>query len=1621
MANFTRNFSSGIMNKMVDERLIPNGQYVDALNVRMGSTELSEVGVIENSKGNTLLTSLSYDGNALSDNARCIGAFEDGSNETIYWFIHDGSFPSSNTGKIDLIVSYDVKTESVIYHIISMDDGDSINTTLNFDSKHLITGVNKIEDLFYFTDNYTDPKQINVKRNYPNPSGGGIDGFSLESLLVIKKPPTTRPTIEPMATSGQDNFLEDRFISFAYRYRYEDGEYSATSQFSAPSFIPKPFDYSRDTALNEGMLNSTNACKITYNSGGPLVKSVDLLFKDMNSSVIKIIEKINKEDEGIADDTNYQFTFNNSKIFTILPSSEILRLFDNVPLLAKSQTLMGNRLMYANYLEGYDLKDINGNPTKFEYFVDYSSKQIGFSTLGFETTIGQYSWNAPLEIDNSIISADLTDLVLKPGSTINFLVRFQHSQFFGNPTEPDDETQDTVVNFLYTLIDYYDTVNELALSDDFKKKIGTDLPNPPGTIETVADSCTGITFTDLFNCAIPNELSRGGGAVFKYQSGRTQANQGVYIVSSPNSNSLGLQLPTMLFVDDPLAITVEIWEYYKITIAEVDFQQLGDPKSLHSNRGYEIGIVYMDEYNRMSTAQVSPQNNIHIPCIASDTANSISITIPTLQVAPYWAKRYKFVIKPDKKGYNVIYSNFFFRDSSSGFDYFLLDGQNSSKVESGDEMIVKADTEGPLATCAWTTVLEKETQKQDFLIPKPSDSTGAEIPVPGGVYMKLQANNFSTTTGDFPVVEYGEHKWHRTHGGCPYNTYPVDVLNPAYIEADCVNGQPETYKYIDYTIPPGSIIKIHLSSDRRGIRKVEQKTWNVDTEFTSPKLYANFEDWFRGENIAGALEAQGHDSGTGVTGPGFDNGFTCSFDDTKSDFLRTDPNTCDERSYFRFKGTDGYSGNNLKSTTAITEITVIRARGTLIFESDPADAEPDLWYESSESYSIDSLGQHSGDLQDQNFSTGAAAIINSKFFNCYAFGNGAESYKIEDAITGKELVLGNRATTTNSKLYGAEKRFSDITYSGIYNTESNINKLNEFNIGLLNFKILESSFGPINKLFARETDILTLQEDKISYVLGGKNLLSDAGGGNALVSVPEVLGIQIARVEEFGISHNPESFSEWGPDKFFTDAKRGTVLNLKGTSGKNEQLIPISQDGMRPWFRDLFNSSFATQKLGGFDPYMNEFVLSSNQIKIPITTGCKNCGITESVLVSNTNPYTYCYDVGELTGFVNIEYDVELPITGTFEVIAIYNGVVTTTGSVSTGGTLTFLKDDILVNEVSILVQATDNIDFGITVNCPIGDTITLVLVSVSGNPDLGKQIHNEYKWVDGTFQSPLQSNQVTFLGGNSPIVSLYDMITGPQGGSNIPTNSSVITIISDKYGSDTYDFNPNSDNFRYLRTNTLYNNNTTDIRALLVASTIPTPTNPPSGGNTDYNSTFAMPTTGDYLYLVWDYRDSTPIDLCVRDNVLDSCCDCPAATNIYELEDCVTGTIFTVSVTASGIGINSVISYRQGVGGSIGTYVSCGRLMRYGTTPDATIYSNVTTTCGNVAKCNFDSTIVCSSYTVSTYSNTQDLYTYTNCTGVNVQALIGGTGAYQEATFCAITSLVDPGSNTLTNNGVCP
>lgn len=1481
MAELSRNFTAGKMNKVIDERLVPNGEYIDAMNIRMGSTELSEIGVIENTKGNDQLAALKYiDGTPLSSKARCIGSYADGTNETIYWFVHDPEFPVGPTGKLDLIVSFNVYTEILTYHVISINDGSNAFTTLNFNPTYLITGINLIGDLLFFTDDYNAPRCINVLKNYPNPVAnvdyGGSPDILKEAILVIKKPPVESPAISPFVTPGQENFMEDRFICFAYRYKYEDGQYSATSQFSAPSFIPKGFDFSNESFLNEGMINSTNACTVTYNSGGPLVKEVDLLFKEASGNIIRVIEKLNKQELGLVDNTDYTYDFSNNKIYTILPEAELLRLYDNVPRYAKAQTIMGNRLMYGNYVEGYDLITIDGSLTKLIYTTELISENIKLSDVDTELADFTYTVDSSVFITDSSLVVDLTGKELKEGAILNIELTFAHSAFSG--VAPAEESDNFSVNFSFRLPQDYGSVFQMVTSTAFQEAVGTisnikPVYSPDPLVET---SCEGITFTDEFNCIIPYSL----GTYTKVQSSINNPSYQQPInaygsLSVGSQNNIYFQFPAMKFLSPDPDCTVGCsvaWEYYKIINVNATYQLLGDTRSLHSNRDYEIGIVYMDEFNRSTTALVSPNNTVHIPCGDSQYKNSIKVTIPVDQKAPAWATRYKFVIKPDQENYETIYSDIYFNDIESNSTFFLLEGENARKVQTGDRFIVKADADGPLTKCAYATVLDKQV----YASGPSSSSVLPDLPTyqPAGVYMKINANSFSTATQTGTIIAPGEvDTRENTAGDYPINYYPCNIEDPE-----------NPGSYIDYTIPQGSKIHYKFKIERRGKNcDCEQRLSTLDVVLTASKDYDNFYDWWEGDNVADVLNSGTNTAGCGDPAPtNVYQGITNTAGDISTaattNYFKFYRNSVTEQLQLMTTGTvrcDGAAWKALRMSRVTVNIEVYRAENKIIFETEPSDALPDVWFENDESYPIIDNQYHGagGHGIDQDATT--AGEVLTGFFNCFTFGNGAESYKIRDSITGRSFNLGNRVTSVSAQDYKEADRFADITYSGIYNAETNVNNLNVFNLGLQNFKNLETSFGNIYILDGRETDVLTLQEDKISYVLAGKNLLSDSTGGGAIATVPEVLGTQIARVEKYGISFNPESYVQWGYDRYFTDAKRGVVLQMRGNSYSSDQLQVISEFGMRTWFRDLFNTSFNTQKLGGYDPYMNEYVLSSNDIQTPEIVQCVDCGITRTFTVTAGSSIEYCVDLSQIVGDVEVTYTVLQNIEGgSFEISATYNGDTVTSGPTNESGTLNIDKDSQTVTTVSISTTSDELLTLQVTVNCPVPQYTTIVEIVLTNNSEAGDTIHTEYKYTNGAFVSPTQSNLVTFISGfDNPLASRYNTITGVIGTGAFPPAGSTMTLATNKISSDTFVFDPLNDRFRYYTSNTFYDNNSVDLNTLIGLSTVITPNQ--GGGNYNY-AEFTVPALDDYLYIIWDFRDAIPAQLCYDSMDLNEvCCNC--------------------------------------------------------------------------------------------------------------------------------------------------
>ena len=52
MPEIKHNFTGGKMNKDLDERIVPNGEYRDAMNIQVSTSEESNVGTVQNILGN---------------------------------------------------------------------------------------------------------------------------------------------------------------------------------------------------------------------------------------------------------------------------------------------------------------------------------------------------------------------------------------------------------------------------------------------------------------------------------------------------------------------------------------------------------------------------------------------------------------------------------------------------------------------------------------------------------------------------------------------------------------------------------------------------------------------------------------------------------------------------------------------------------------------------------------------------------------------------------------------------------------------------------------------------------------------------------------------------------------------------------------------------------------------------------------------------------------------------------------------------------------------------------------------------------------------------------------------------------------------------------------------------------------------------------------------------------------------------------------------------------------------------------------------------------------------------------------------------------------------------------
>ena len=250
--------------------------------------------------------------------------------------------------------------------------------------------------------------------------------------------------------------------------------------------------------------------------------------------------------------------------------------------------------------------------------------------------------------------------------------------------------------------------------------------------------------------------------------------------------------------------------------------------------------------------------------------------------------------------------------------------------------------------------------------------------------------------------------------------------------------------------------------------------------------------------------------------------------------------------------------------------------------------------------------------------------------NCYSFGNGVESNRIRDNFNLPFITNGVKVSTTLEHDYEEEHRKYGLIYSGVYNSVSGINNLNQFIAAEKITKDVNPIYGSIQKLHSRNSDLVTLCEDKVLKILANKDAVFNADGNTNLTATENVLGQTIPFSGEFGISTNPESFASENYRAYFTDKVRGKVLRLS-----MDGLTPISDAGMNDWFRD--NLKITDVAIGSYDDKKDQYNLTLKGTSINTTVTYKEDvkgwvsfkSFTPENAISMANDY-YTFNQGNL-------------------------------------------------------------------------------------------------------------------------------------------------------------------------------------------------------------------------------------------------------------------------------------------------------------------------------------------------------------------------------------------------------
>ena len=1269
MPELKNNFTRGRMNKDLDDRIVPKGEYRDAANIQVSSSEGADVGAIESVLGNVKMRNKpgggTWDASFGWATIQCIGAKADTQNEKIYWFITGTRIVDSQSRPANAILEYD-SVANIISPII-VDGRASTAQVLNFSADNYITGINIFEGMLAWTDNLNEPRIINISRfklgstqsgsvlSQTTQVYGSTRKFLAEDITVIKAAPANKLTVttssstvggfgtgvNPVTTlsfaihpgglsesdsvglswaSGEaitssawpaspkvvinakteepdtgviryyqvvgtlssvasqsasitissltpdipssvttwemllvedDPIFKDDFPRFSYRYKFADGQYSPMAPFSEYAFVPSKFYYSGREGWNTGM--ESNIRKITIGNFPSVPKDVDqieVLYKSVNNNNIYVVKTVQHDFTGTSTPIA-TLTLTADTLGKVIDGAQLLRLFDPVPKKALAQEFIGNRLLYANYLENYDVPNTisltgsfnaNQHPNVGVGISTVKSNrkyQLGISFLddfGRESPIftnDTASVNIPQTNSNTInkLRANLTNSTEVPSWArfYKYYVKDSSNEFYN-----------------LGLDRYYEGIDGnvwLSFASSERNKVAE---NDFITLKKAHDSNTVVQQDNKYKItAVSNEAPEHIANV-KTAIARSEIYSDDFTVGENKITFYGPPGDTT-FADQSSSS-------HAPTVGNTNFY---DNMRQGNWLQFSLGVLGNGTSKVYKIASGGPTGARKI--IDVNVSGNLEETIFV---------KYEITLATNLDPADAWLANL---SASSPLKCNLLENRKRNLPEFEGRFFAKIQPNGTFRNnveSAFSPLADEleldETATINALAPGTLTSSDADI--------YWNDNEAPTSYSDSKLPSSGS-----------------DEFNLFFARYDGVGSAiyPGTFgQFLKITI--GTSIKFKYSDN------------TTSNEYY--KIIGRVINRAPQEDTKGAGEYnRGVGNGTGLI-------YNYQLDRNFNDSQHSGSPTAAQ-----------VTGIEIYRVKDVTIQTVKSSNNPAIFETEPKElADLDIFYELTAPMAIDS---NNTIVQAQNLD----------YTNCFSFGNGVESDRIRDDFNAPRIGKGVRVNAPLEEPFLEKRLGSRLIFSGIFNSTSGTNNLNQFLIAQDITKDLNPVYGSIQKLSARgggaQGDLLALCEDKCFRILANKDALFEADGNPQLVSTSNVLGQAIPYAGEYGISKNPESFSSFGFRSYFTDKARGAVIRLSA-----DGITVISDKGMSDEFEEKLAAS-SGYFVGSYDKTTSSYNLKlgnqSYSFKEDSDGWSTRLEYTPEAGISLNNIY-YTYRAGEL-------------------------------------------------------------------------------------------------------------------------------------------------------------------------------------------------------------------------------------------------------------------------------------------------------------------------------------------------------------------------------------------------------